>query len=100
MKSSEASQIDEPRMIRVGLRLGLVSLALFSAALPGFAARLRASAVKVDITPAQSQWLMGYDPRRSTGVHDKIYHRVVAMDDGTTQFYLVASDLCLFSPTV
>ena len=87
-------------MIRVGLRLGLVSLALFSAALPGFAAGLRASAVKVDITPAQSQWLMGYDPRRSTGVHDKIYHRVVAMDDGTTQFYLVASDLCLFSPTV
>lgn len=24
----------------------------------------------------------------------------MAMDDGTTQFFLVSSDLCLFSPTV
>ena len=49
---------------------------------------------------SNSQWLLGYAARQSTGVHDKIYHRIVALDDGTTQFYLVSSDLCLFSPSV
>jgi len=58
----------------------------------------RASAVKVDITPKTPQWLMGYGPRTSTGVHDPIFHRILAMDDGQTQFYLISSDLCLFSP--
>ena len=33
-----------------------------------------------------------------TGVHDPIYHRVLAMDDGREQFYLVSTDFCLFSP--
>ena len=42
--------------------------------------------------------LLGYAPRTSTGVHDRIYHRVLALDDGRTQFYLAATDLCLFSP--
>ena len=59
---------------------------------------LLAAAAKVDITPQTSQWLMGYGPRKSTAVHDPIYHRVVVMDDGRSRFYLVASDLCLFSP--
>jgi hypothetical protein len=68
------------------------------AALPLGAAGLRAAAVKADITPATPQWLMGYAPRKSTGVHDRIYHRVISLDDGRTQFYLVSSDLCLFSP--
>jgi hypothetical protein len=58
----------------------------------------RASAVKVDITPQTSQWLNGYGARQSTGVLDRIYHRVVAFDSGDAQFYLVSSDLCLFSP--
>ena len=52
----------------------------------------------MDITPKAAQWLLGYGPRQSTGVHDPIYHRVVAMDDGHTQFYLVSTDVCLFSP--
>jgi neutral/alkaline ceramidase-like enzyme len=63
---------------------------------PGF----RASAVKVDITPQTPQWLLGYQARQSTGVHDNIYHRVVALDSGDTQLYLISSDLCLFSPTL
>lgn len=63
-------------------------------------AGLRASAVKVDITPEGSQWLSGYQARQSTGVLDRIYHRVVALDSGDTQFYLISSDLCLFSPTL
>jgi hypothetical protein len=66
--------------------------------MPLCAADLRASATKVDITPAGPQWLLGYDPRKSTGVHDRIYHRVMALDDGHSQFFLVSSDLCLFSP--
>src|SRR4029453_4320598 len=73
---------------------------LLLAALPAAAAEFRAAAVKADITPASSQWLMGYNARKSTGVLDRIYHRVVAMSAGDQQFYLVASDLCLFSPEV
>ena len=64
------------------------------------AADFRASVVKVDITPKTPQWLMGYGPRLSTGVHDPIFHKIVALDDGATQFFLVASDLCIFSPSV
>jgi neutral ceramidase len=77
----------------------LAPLALLTC-LPAAAAGFRAAAVKVDITPQTSQWLMGYNARQSTGVHDHIYHRVVAMEAGDVQFYLVASDLCLFSPEV
>ena len=43
---------------------------------------------------------MGYGARKSTGVREPIHHRIAALDDGTTQVFLVASDLCLFSPTV
>lgn len=63
-------------------------------------AAFRAAAVKVDISPSTPQMLMGYGARKSTGVRDPIFHRIAAFDDGTTQVYLVASDLCLFSPTV
>jgi hypothetical protein len=58
----------------------------------------RAAAVKVDITPATPKILLGYNPRTSTGIHDRIFHRVIALDDGRTQFFLASSDLCLFSP--
>ena len=68
--------------------------------LPLGAAGFRASVVKVDITPSSPQWLMGYGPRQSTGVHDHIFHRIAALDDGSTQFFLISSDLCLFSPGV
>ncbi len=59
----------------------------------------RASVVKVDITPDNSQQLLGYQARKSTGVHDKIYHRIVAIDDGITRFFIVSSDICLVSPS-
>ena len=65
---------------------------------PVHAAGFRAAAVKVDITPKTSQWLLGYNARQSTGVHDPIYTRVIAIDDGHTQFFLAVSDICLFSP--
>lgn len=78
----------------------ILGLAICATALPAFAGAFRAGAAKVDITPTDSQWLMGYAARQSNGVHDHIYHRVAVLDDGGTQFYLIASDLCLFSPTV
>ena len=61
--------------------------------------QFRASVVKVDITPTQSKQLLGYGPRKSTGVNDRIHHRIVVMDDGYKKFYLVSSELCLVSPS-
>jgi len=61
--------------------------------------QFRAACVKVDITPDTPQWLQGYGPRQSTGVHDRIYHRIAALDDGTTTFYLVSTDICTISPS-
>lgn len=75
-----------------------ITLLALAVAAHAYAAGFRAAAVKVDITPKTSQWLLGYGPRQSTGVHDPLYLRVAAMDDGHTQFYLVAMDICLYSP--
>ena len=69
-------------------------------AAPDQAGNFRASVVKVDITPSSSKWLAGYPARQSTGVHDRLFHRIVALDDGRTQFFLISSDLCLFAPSV
>ena len=61
--------------------------------------KFRASVVKINITPDNSQNLLGYSARKSTGVHDSIYHRIVAFDDGTNQFFLVSTEICIISPT-
>lgn len=61
-------------------------------------AAFRASVVKIDITPDKPEWLLGYAARQSTGVNDRIYHRIVVLDDGLTQFALVSSEICLVSP--
>src|SRR5688572_18865598 len=58
----------------------------------------RAAVVKIDITPQNPQWLRGYNPRQSTGVLDPLYHRIVALDDGKTQFFLISSDILGVSP--
>lgn len=62
----------------------------------------RAAVVKVDITPEEPQMMAGYGARKvkSTGVHDRIFHRIVVLDDGTTQFILISSELGKFSPSV
>src|SRR3954464_15116152 len=65
--------------------LGLTFLSLISA-LPVFAAPFRAGAANVDITPENSQWLMGYNARKSTGVRDRIFHRAVALEAGGQAF--------------
>lgn len=79
---------------RISFCLGLL-LAAFSGLR---AAEFRAAVATVDITPETPQMLRGYGPRMSSQVHDRIYHRVVALDDGTTSFFLVSSDLCSLSP--
>jgi hypothetical protein len=60
----------------------------------------KAAVVKTSITPADAQMLLGYDARKSTGVHDSIFHRIIALDDGTNQFFLVSTDVCEFSPAL
>lgn len=77
----------------------LLLLGLFTLFVPVTKAQFRASVVKTDITPSDSQYLLGYGERKSTGIHDRIFHRIVALDDGVTQFYLISSDFCLFSPS-
>ena len=59
----------------------------------------RASIVKIDITPDVPKMLLGYDARKSTGVNDHIFHKIIAMDDGVKQFFLVSSDICVISPS-
>ncbi len=53
---------------------------------------------KVNITPNNSQNLLGYAPRMSEGVLDSIYHRVVVLDDGTHRFILVSTDIASIAP--
>src|SRR5437868_2633787 len=59
----------------------------------------RAAVVKVNISPGTPKQLLGYAARLSTGVHDSIFHHIIALDDGVTQFFLVSTDVCLFSPS-
>ncbi len=85
--------------------LALILFALVWPPSAGFAqstpstSAFRASVVKIDITPGDSQNLLGYGARKSTGTHDRIFHKIIALDDGTTKFILVSTDICLFSPS-
>ena len=76
----------------------ILVMAVAGALLGAASGDFRASCVKVDITPETPQWLLGYGPRKSEGVHDRLYHRIAAMDDGKMQFFLVSSDLAAISP--
>jgi neutral ceramidase len=58
----------------------------------------KAAVVKVNISPDTPKQLLGYGARVSEGVHDSIFHRIAVMDDGTTQFVLVATEICMVSP--
>ena len=86
-----------------GYKILLFSLLIYTAipvsAQQSSGSGFRASVVKVDITPDESKNLLGYGARKSTGVHDRIYHRIIAMDDGVKQFFLVSSDICVMSPS-
>jgi hypothetical protein len=60
----------------------------------------RAAVAKVDFTPEDRPDLIGYAPRTSVGVNDRLYHRIVALDDGTTQVFLVSSEVGAVSPAL
>jgi len=59
----------------------------------------KAAVVKVNISPDTPKQLLGYNARLSEGIHDSIYHRIAVLNDGTTEFVLVATEICLVSPT-
>src|SRR5579872_5226013 len=79
------------------VRPAAILVAILGAAIQAQAGPFRASVVKVDITPDKTVWLKGYAARQSTGVHDHLFHRIVAMDDGKTQFFLISTDIATFS---
>ena len=78
--------------------IGTVQVSADSAARP-----LRAGWAKVNITPAQPGPMAGYGNRRGkpyTSVHDSVYVRALAFDNGGTQAVLVVADLLIVPPTV
>ena len=93
MRCFSASLLTPVLLLSYGVTAAQPPVAGGSTDRPGF----RAAVVKVDITPATPQRLHGYGERVSTGVHDPIYHRIVVLDDGTSQFCLVSSDVCILS---
>jgi len=59
----------------------------------------RVAVVKKNISPSSPKQLLGYGARLSTGIHDSIYHRIIVLDDGSTQFFLISTEVCLMSPS-
>ncbi len=76
----------------------VVALGLLLAGAGLRAEPFRAGVAKVDVTPDEPKQLLGYAARKSTGVHDRIHHRVLVLHDGTTELVIVSSDFCLISP--
>ncbi|MBX3238323.1 MAG: neutral/alkaline non-lysosomal ceramidase N-terminal domain-containing protein [Chitinophagaceae bacterium] len=59
----------------------------------------KAAFVSIDITPDEPKMLLGYAARKSEGIHDRIYHKIVVLDDGISRFFLVSTDICVLSPS-
>ncbi|MEZ4969598.1 MAG: neutral/alkaline non-lysosomal ceramidase N-terminal domain-containing protein [Flavobacteriaceae bacterium] len=92
-KFKEGALLDlrEVKLIPLGTKVGAQRRAAGN--------KFRAAVVKKSITPSDSQYLLGYGERKSESVHDSIFHRIVALDDGKKQFFIVSTDICLFSPS-
>jgi neutral ceramidase len=69
------------RFVAAALAMGLVGQVHASVA------TLRAGAARVDITPTASELPEGYD-----GVHDPLFARALAFDNGTTRAALITVD--------
>ena len=82
------------------MRAKFALLILITLSLPSlaFAGTFRASAVETDITPTSSQWLLGYGARQSNGIHDHIYQRIAALDDGKSTVYFISTEIAVMSP--
>lgn len=87
--------------LHVLMALGLICISVIAHAQNRVQAKtgLRAAVIKIDITPDSPKQLLGYGPRLSTGIHDKIYHRIIVLDDGFSKFVLVSTDVCVLSPS-
>ena len=93
--ASRCFDLRNPRSLLAALSFFL----LVASSIPATAASFRASAAKMDITPEEPQWHVAYAARKSTGINDRLYHRIVAMDDGQTQLFLISSDLTVIPPS-
>lgn len=93
--------LNDAKITLVICLLCLLNVKAFAQQNPGSSKvnEFRASVVKVNISPNTPKQLLGYGARLSTGIHDSIYHRIIALDDGVTQFFLVTTDICLVSPS-
>ena len=63
---------------------------------------LQAGTAKVNITPPLTIPYLGYEPRHALfqGVHDPLYARAVALDDGATQVIIIAADSIGYSNAI
>ncbi|HEV8512034.1 MAG TPA: hypothetical protein VGQ59_02095, partial [Cyclobacteriaceae bacterium] len=63
--------------------------------------RLRASWAKVNITPRSPMPMAGYAPRNHfDSVHDSVYVRILAIDNGGVQCFIISADLLIFPPAL
>lgn len=63
--------------------------------------RLRASWAKVNITPRSPMPMAGYAPRdHFDSVHDSVYVRILAIDNGGVQCFIISADLLIFPPAL
>ena len=85
-------------MRRLGLVRLLVVTTMLSAALPAAAASLRAGAAKIDITtPANEFPYVVPREKPIVGVHDHVFARALALDDGTRRVVLVVLEVTQIS---
>lgn len=54
--------------------------------------RLKAGVAQVDITPPVGTVLHGYSPRKSTGIHDRLYAQALILDNGEERVCIIACD--------
>ncbi len=77
--------------------LAIVTAAQNAASAKQPAAKLRAGAAEVDITPPPGVSMNGVISRPGpiTGVHDRIFARALVLDDGALKLAIVVCDLCI-----
>ena len=79
--------------------IALAAIAAQLAANETYAAKLRAGAAVVDITPEKLPVSMvgSFAERQATSVHDRLHARCLVLDDGTTKLALLTADTCVLS---
>ncbi len=89
------------RMCRIPLFVLVITMVFWTAntlLAEQTSSHLQASCVKINITPDSDQWFQSWSPRKSEGVHDSLYHRILVLKSGTVSFVLISSDVASISP--